>query len=369
MSYKIGLYLLAGSALMMQAQTPGSSIPAPVPTGQVIYRHWPEQFMQWVGPELPYSMIELYVDSISAPQPIYDAVLTERASGKRIHYSPQPWLVQLNKSTGSDAYLSAMQLDRPANPGANTSYTLRFSEHDGKPVLWQFVQGSDITELGGGVSPAGVQPPVIMYRERSAVAGQGTALKIGNVVSAADVWKEIAQPPYFVPYRGALTANLEIAVFAGEGEQWITLAAPSKLESGAAWKLKTAEGHERTLTVVAVNGDTVTVKEEDAQLAGESVTFDAQLAGSHWSVKKFHYAPTGNSTSKGLTLAFTTGTTDAGQSKFELFSGTKTRLASGIVSVDSQDKTAWQFRTPEWLKSKGSNKAAASNNTGVVASR
>jgi hypothetical protein len=48
-----------------------------------------------------------------------------------------------------------------------------------------------------------IEPPVLMYRERSAVAGEGTALKIGNTVSVADVWTEISQPPYFVAYHGA----------------------------------------------------------------------------------------------------------------------------------------------------------------------
>jgi hypothetical protein len=32
---------------------------------------------------------------------------------------------------------------------------------------------------------------VLLYRTQSAVAGEGTALKIGNAVSVADVWTEI----------------------------------------------------------------------------------------------------------------------------------------------------------------------------------
>ncbi len=57
----------------------------------------------------------------------------------------------------------------------------------------------------------------LMYRERSAVAGEGAALKIGNKVSVADVWTEISQPPYFVAYHGAMSENVDIAVFAGAG--------------------------------------------------------------------------------------------------------------------------------------------------------
>ena len=84
---------------------------------QIIYRHWPEQFVQWIGPELPYTMIELYVDPGSGATPLYEAVLTERATGKRVHYSNQQQMVDLDKRSGADAYLTSMQLDRPANGG------------------------------------------------------------------------------------------------------------------------------------------------------------------------------------------------------------------------------------------------------------
>src|SRR6201996_8816070 len=206
----LAMSLLLGSAATVLAQ-----LPAPVPSQQIVYRHWPEQFVQWIGPELPYTMIELYVDPGPGATPLYDAVLTERATGKRIHYANQQQMVDIDKRSGAEAYLSTMQLDRPANAGKGAAYLLRFVDHAGEPVSWQFIQGSDISERGGGSSPAGVEPPVLMYRERSAVAGEGAAVKIGDKVSVADVWTEISQPPYFVAYRGAMSQNVDIAVFAG----------------------------------------------------------------------------------------------------------------------------------------------------------
>ncbi len=202
---------------MMAAQNAEPVLPPPIAPEQIIYRHWPEQFVQWIGPELPYTMIELYVDPGSGATPLYEAVLTERATGKRVHYSNQQQMVDINKRSGADAYLTNMQLDRPANAGTGATYLLRFVDHAGQPVSWQWIQGSDMSERGGGSSPAGIEPPVLMYRERSAVAGEGTALKIGNTVSTADVWTEISQPPYFVAYHGAYSQNVDIAVFAGAG--------------------------------------------------------------------------------------------------------------------------------------------------------
>ena len=161
----LAVSLLLGSATTMLAQ-----LPAPVPSEQIVYRHWPEQFIQWIGPELPYTMIELYVDPTGGTTPLYEAVLTERSTGKRIHYANQQGMVDIDKRSGADAYLTTMQLDRPANEGKGANYLLRFVDHAGQPVSWQFIQGSDISERGGGSSPAGLEPPVLVYRTRSAVA-------------------------------------------------------------------------------------------------------------------------------------------------------------------------------------------------------
>ncbi|HEY1743562.1 MAG TPA: hypothetical protein VGG18_10385, partial [Granulicella sp.] len=215
MSKAVTTFLLLCSAVSLFAQSGELPLLPPIAPEQIVYRHWPEQFVQWIGPELPYTMIELYVDPGAGTTPVYDAVLTDRSTGKRIHYANQQQMVDIDKRSGAEAYLATMQLDRPANAGKDATYLLRFVDHAGEPVSWQFVQGSDISERGGGSSPAGIDPPVLMYRERSAVAGEGAAVKIGNKVSVADVWTEISQPPYFVAYHGAMSQDVDIAVFAG----------------------------------------------------------------------------------------------------------------------------------------------------------
>src|ERR1700683_4526554 len=125
--------LLVVSAAMMAAQSAEPVLPPPIAPEQIIYRHWPEQFVQWIGAELPYTMIELYVDPGSGGTPLYEAVLTERATGKRVHYSNQQQMVDLDKRSGADAYLTNMELDRSTNGGSPT-YLLRFVDHAGQPV-------------------------------------------------------------------------------------------------------------------------------------------------------------------------------------------------------------------------------------------
>jgi hypothetical protein len=346
--------LLLGSAAVIFAQTAEPVLPPPIAPEQIIYRHWPEQFVQWIGAELPYTMIELYVDPGSGATPLYEVVLTERATGKRVHYSNQPQMVDMDKRSGAEAYLSTMQLDRPANEGTGATYLLRFVDHAGQPVSWQWIQGSDMSERGGGSSPAGLEPPVLLYRGRSAVAAQGTALKIGNAVSVADVWTEISQPPYFVAYHGAFSENVDIAVFAGAGQQWTTISAPKALSVGAEWKLTAQDGLVCTLRVQALAGDHATILDRDDHLPGRTIAIEAAWMNGAWSIDKMHYSAVGADGNQGLTISFAPGANAGGaQSKFEVIAGRKTRIASGTVHGDpAQTRVGWEFKDPEWLRGK-----------------
>ena len=344
--------LLLCSAVTMAAKGAESALPPPMAPEQIVYRHWPEQFVQWIGPELPYTMIELYVDSGSGTTPLYEAVLTERATGKRVHYSNQQQMVDLDKRSGGDAYLTNMQLDRPASGGA--TYLLRFVDHAGQPVSWQWIQGSEMSERGGGSSPAGSEPPVLMYRARSAVAAEGTALKIGNTVSTADLWTEISQPPYFIAYHGAYSQNVDIAVFAGTGQQWATISGPKTLAAGAEWKLKAQDGLGCSLRVQAMNGDRATILDTDDHLPGRTIAIEATWTNGVWSIEKLHYSAADADANQGLTISFAPAvTTGAAQSKFQIVAGRNTRIASGTVHADpNQPRVGWEFKDPDWLHGK-----------------
>jgi hypothetical protein len=358
MSKAVTTLLLLCSAVSMFAQSGDSSLPPPIAPEQIVYRHWPEQFVQWIGPELPFTMIELYIGPSAGGTPAYDAVLTERTTGKRIHYANQQQMVDIDKRSGAEAYLTTLQLDRPANAGKDATYLVRFVDHAGEPVSWQFIQGSDISERGGGSSPAGIDPPMLMYRERSAVAGEGAAVKIGNKVSVADVWTEISQPPYFVAYHGAISQNIDIAVFAGAGQQWTSISAPKSLAVGAEWKLKAQDGLGCTLHIQALAGDRATIVDSDDHLPGRTITMEAAWNSGAWSIEKLHYAASGEDANQdanqGLTISFVPGANATGApSKFEVTAGKKTRIASGVVHSDqAQPRVGWEFKDPQWLRGK-----------------
>ena len=211
-------FVLAGSVCALalvatsRAQAPAAAATLPTEPAGIAYRYFPRQFVQWVGPELPYSMIELEVDD-RGTKPLYDVALTDRTTSKRVHYTNQQAEVEIDKAFGGEAHLVPMQFDSPAEAAKGATYLLRFTTETGTPVTWQFIQGSDVTEQGGGMTPLSTPSPILIYREQAAVAGEGTALKVGNITSTAEMWKEISQPPYFIAYHGALSTDVHTLAF------------------------------------------------------------------------------------------------------------------------------------------------------------
>ncbi len=347
------LAMLFSVAAGAQAQ---SKLAAPGPVSEVQYRHWPEQFTQWVGAEVPYTMLELNVDAANQPQPAYEVVLTQRSPAKKICYSNVQAVVDAESAAGSESHLANIQFTRPANSAVGAIYLLRFYNEKNTPILWRFVQGSEVTEQGSGVTPGRMNPPVLRYRQQAAVAGEGTALKVGSVVSQAELWKEIAAPPYFVPYRGTYTQNLESLTFLDNSTQWTVERAPANLSVGAAWQFKGANGQSCTVAVQQLGSNGAVFRQSIAG-AKTVTTFEAQLADGAWVVHSVHFEPVAAGTSKGLTLRVSA---DGGHARFEVLSG-KSKIASGTLASNTlasnldQSHAGWRFKDPDWLNAAGGN--------------
>ena len=94
-------------ALSAQAPPAEAASATTLPLAGVYYRYWPEQIVQWVGPELPYSMIVLDVDDRSK-EPIYDVQLIPRGQGKPVHYTNSAAELAIVERTGQDVHQVAM---------------------------------------------------------------------------------------------------------------------------------------------------------------------------------------------------------------------------------------------------------------------
>ncbi len=334
---------IAALASTAMGQTPAPTATLPTEPAGITYRYFPRQFVQWVGPELPYSMIELDVDD-RGPKPVYDAVLTDRATNKRVHYTNEQSEVEIDKAMGADVHLVPMQFDSPeAAKGA--TYLLRFATETNTPVLWQFIQGSDITEQGGGMNPLATPTPVLLYREQAAVAGEGTALKVGNITSTADVWKEISQPPYFVAYHGAISVDVHTIAFVPRVADWKVEPPSATVAPAADWTLTGPDGRVLNAHVDSFANGLATLHEIHPAI-GTSVTVEARQTPSGWALEQLVYAPVGSA--KGHTISFNFTPGEAGASKFELVAGKKKHLASGDVTMTADGGESWVLTQPAW---------------------
>jgi hypothetical protein len=323
----------AALALMpigLAAQAPATSTPT-LPLAGVYYRYWPEQIVQWVGPELPYSMIVLNIDD-RTKQPIYDVQLIPRADGKPVRYTNSAQELAIDQTSGQDVHQVAMQFDGPADPEKGGQYMLRFNTEKGTPVVWQFVLGTDVSEQGSGLSPVPAPIPILMYREQGGLAGEGTALRVGGVTSTADVWKEIAQPPYFVPYRGALSTGVHILTFAPVDSTW----------KSDAQSLTDAKGRSLALATTP----------DGATMTDKALAVSASYSLASGSVNRVTFAPSGVKGTHSVTLQFSPALAPGSQSTFDVIIGKKTKIASGAVqeSAGPTLTESWSFIAPDALK-------------------
>lgn len=336
-------------------------LPPPTLGPLVSYTYWPTQYVQWIGAELPFSMIELDVNK-DGKTPLLYVSLTDRTTGKRIHYTDNDGLLATAKAGGEEAHKSpiAFESDDTESPGSTA--TLRLTLADGKLLQWRFVQGSDISEQGSGLTPLpAASIPIFVYREQGAVAGEGTALQIGNVVSTAEVWKEISHPPQFIAYRGAVTKGAHTVVFRPGTDTWTVASAPTALTLGATWELDSPTGDHRTLKIDKANGTQVTLTGSDRFQPAVRFTIEAERGPAGWSLASVRYAPVREGEKHFALLSFTAPLSSTpGSSDLALTIGRKKPIANGtlrIAASASQPTTeehtlTLDFATPAWAHGK-----------------
>jgi hypothetical protein len=323
----------------ISAQTPPA---VTLPLAGVHYRYWPEQIIQWIGPELPYSMIVLDIDD-RGKQPVYDVALIDKSGQKATHYTNSAAELALDQRIGFTVHQVAMAFDGPADPVKGAQYLLRFNTEAGVPVVWQFILGSDVTEQGSGVSPLPGAVPVLLYREQGGVAAEGTALRVGSVTSTADLWTEIAQPPYFIPYHGALSTGVHVLSFAPGSTAWKAEAQTLTDPAGLA-------------LAVTKDGDTLTMTNK---LLGTSAVYTE--SGSN-SISRVAFGPVDAKRDHTVSLEFAPALAANGESSFAVIAGKKTRIAGGTVQSDAAPAAGsnqaagagqtWIFTSPDPLRSR-----------------
>ena len=228
-------------------------------------------------------------------------------------------------------------------------------------MIWRFIQGSEVTEQGSGLTPMPNAPmPLFMYREQGAVAGQGTALQIGTQVSEAGVWTEISHPPFFVAYHGARAVGLDVATLQPGVMQWKIESAPAAVSAGSVWKLSSSDGKHSTLTVEKANGNSFTIVAADEHSPGREMWIEAQQTPKSWLIQRIRFAPEKKGDGHGFALIFEPGLPVGDQAplspvKFELQAGKETKIGGGTLTPQggaAHPQWLLQIKTPDWARTK-----------------
>ena len=337
------------------AQATPDKLSPPSPGLLISYTYWPIQYIQWVGAELPYAMIELDVDP-TPKQPLLYLTLTTRADGKRIHYTNSDTLVAFAQAQGEEVHKSAMAFDDPGAQSSGAISALRLTLSDGKPLQWRFVQGSDISEQGSGLTPLPqAKMPILAFREQGAVAGEGTALQIGDIVSPAAVWTEISHPPQFIAYHAALTSSAHTVVFLPGQRDWTIASSPATLTPGLTWELDSPTGDHRSLKIDKVDGSRVTFTAADRFTPAIRLTLEAvHNPDNTWALQSLRYAPVHDGLKHFALLQLASPLPSNGPDDLTLFIGKK-KIATGTVSTSGTPQAqslTLDLSNPTWLHGK-----------------
>src|SRR5262249_1788478 len=158
------------------------------------YEYAPVYMLQWLDDDPTYSLIEAVMKTGSSP--IHQVMLTEKKSGRRVFYTDSEPKAKLLAASGKPVRVTPIQYKVSENLGEHPTHTVMLKDEAERQIEWRFIQASDPSERGKGLSAAA--PPLeFLYRNLGTAAGEGTAIQIGQKVSQAKPWPEISAPPYF----------------------------------------------------------------------------------------------------------------------------------------------------------------------------
>jgi hypothetical protein len=245
----LSIAALSTSALAQDTATNPST--APIPAVKLDYRFVPDYFVEWLGStDQPYSIIEAFLNDADAAKPSIEIVLTDRATSKRVHYVNTPELAKAAPAS-EDVHVINIAYKAPQNtPDAARTWAFGLRDTQGTVVQWRFLQGSDFSDAGQGLSPRASTPGLrLEYRENGAVAGDGSLVQVGASTNRAEVWNEHSTPPYFIAYHGAHTRGLDIIDIQPGDQNW-----NAKGSESDGWTISSLSGQAGTLKLKEKNG-------------------------------------------------------------------------------------------------------------------
>jgi hypothetical protein len=345
------MILLAAS---VRAQTNAGQSPFPILPLIVEYEYVPQYFLQWINDDPQYSMIEALVGR--GEQPIYQVVMTEKSSSRRVYYSNSEAKVKELSGRGLHSRLAKIDFRTSSGVGQQSSYGFAFRDERGTAILWRFIPATEASERGAGLTPQyGGEGLQLRYRELATAAGAGSAVQIGDRVNEAEPWPEISAPPYFVAHRGSYVEGMHVGFVLPGTRNWRITSSPADLIEGAQWTI-TDGGAIRQFRIAARKGDELTIVEEGAQpspplivtarISAGGLALRSISAGREKRAMRISFKPE-------LDLSALSTDKKPAEVSFQIDLGSHEKVARGEVIAEARGDHVglrWQPQSPDWAK-------------------
>jgi hypothetical protein len=323
------------------------------------YAYSPAYYLQWIADDPNYSIIEAVL--IQSSPPLYQIVLTEKATKQRVFYASSEENVKALIGAGKIAQQTAIDVKVIQEVGEPAVHVFSFRDKRGQAIQWRFVHAAEASERGGGLIPGRRQELSFDYRRRGTAAGEGSAVQIGTNVNYAKPWPQISSPPYFVAYRGTHAVESEVGAFIDGNEQWQIKTTPANLNEGAQWTQVNAFNVERQMKVTARKGDEVTISEVDGgQLSPATrTTIIAKETALGLAVRSVTFTNSVHTMQVTFTPELNLSATSSSASSFDVAFQVdllrQKKVIEGTINVQKNGNTVqlrWQPRSPDWAKAR-----------------
>lgn len=330
------------------AQQPPKPLPIPIVPVIAEYQFAERYFMQWIDNHSQYATIEAIITT--AKPLVAQMILTEIESQHRTYYTNNEAKAQALKREGKQVFVTPIDFKVTDGGVAEMPrFGLGFQDRHKQAILWRFIPTTRPSERGAGLTPRptalGLQ---LGLRTLGTMAGEGTAVQIGEQVYEAAPWPQVSNPPYFIAHRGSITEGLDFGWLHVGQETWKVIAAPDALQKGAQWKLVNDLGRERTLHITALEGDEATITETGAETS--VVQMKARFTTESFALRSLQFAHGKHA----MRITFTPelNLTSAADCKFQI-AYERELVAEGAIKPDAKTRQwLWQLQTPDWSKNR-----------------
>lgn len=247
---------------IQQESAKASAVPMAIVPFVLEYQYASLYFRQTIDNNSDYAGISAVIQEGS--QPLQQLGLVEKKGSQVVYYTNSQARADFLTASGKTAYVTPVEYKVESSLGEPPQYTIAIKDRHGKAIRWVFIPSNDPSESWPGVALL-PEPLKLLYWGKATMAGEGTAVQIDNLTSPAKEEPEMSNPPWYTAYAGNVFVDAIIGGPISGTKVWQVKTAPQTIGVGAKWVLADERNNSRQLTVIAKQGNQVTIQEVEVK--------------------------------------------------------------------------------------------------------